>query len=85
MPNTWKNQNTLGVTKPDAQEKTQTPSTRQEIRINTKLSLVKQNHFVLVKMEKHTVQLEQSVYGMQYHEMNHTEYGEVSLTENATR
>ena len=84
MPDTWKNQNTLGVIKPDAHEKTQTSSTRQEIRINTKLSLVKRNRFVLVKMEKHIVQLEQSAYGMRYQEMNRTEYGEVFLTENAT-
>lgn len=84
MPNKWMNQSTLGDIEPDAQEKTPTSSTRQEIRINTKLSLVKRNHFVLVKVERTIAQFEQSVYGTRYHETSHMEFGEVSLTEKET-
>ena len=79
MPNKWMNQSTLGDTKQDVQVKTPTSSTRHEIRINTKLSLTKQRRSVLVRVERTTVQLERSVCGTQYQEMNPTEFGEVFL------
>jgi len=84
MPNTWMNQSTLGGIKPDVREQTPTFFIRQEIRTNTKLLLNKQKHSVLVRLERTTVQLKQSVYGMRSHEMNRTEYGEVCLTVRGT-
>jgi hypothetical protein len=79
MPKEWMNQSTLGDIERVVQEKTLTSSTRQETRINTRLSLVKQKSSVLVKVEKTTVQSELSVYGTQSQEMNRTEYGEAFL------
>lgn len=84
MPNSWMSQSTLGGIKPDAQEKIRISSTRQETKINTKLSLHKQKRSVLVKMERVIVQSEQSVYGTQSLEMNHMEYGEVFLIARGT-
>ena len=79
MPNKWMNQSTLGDTEQDAQEKIQTSSTHQEIKTNTKLLLKKQKHSVLVRLERIIVQSEKTVFGMQSHEMNRMEYGEVFL------
>jgi hypothetical protein len=79
MPKEWTNQSTLGDIERVVQEKTLTSSTRQETRINTRLSLVKQKSSVLAKVERTIVQSELSVYGTQSQEMNRTEYGEVFL------
>lgn len=85
MPNTWMNQNTLGDTRPDAQEKTPTSSTRQETKLSTRLLLTKQRHSVSVTLEKTIVLSGQSASGMQYRETNHTEYGVAFPIENAMR
>jgi hypothetical protein len=79
MPKEWTNQSTLGDIERVVQEKTQTSSTRQETRINTRLLLVKQKSSVLEKVEKTIVQSELSVYGTQSQEMNRMEYGEAFL------
>lgn len=84
MPKEWTNQSTLGDIERVVQEKTQTSSTRQEIRINTRLSLVKQKHSALARVERTIVQSEQSVYGTQSVETNRMEYGEVFLIARGT-
>jgi len=84
MPNTWKNQTTLGDTKRDVPEKTPTSSTHLETKSNTRLLLRKQKHSVLVRLERTIVLSEKNVYGTQYQETNHMEYGEVFLIARGT-
>ena len=78
------NQSTHGDTRHDAQAKTQTFSTLLVTRSSTKRLLTRPKHSVLVKQERTLVQYEQSVYGMPLDEMNLTEFGEDSVTENET-